>query len=310
MKNLHLLSTDKASRLRYFNDKLELMYLIPKKSDITFHNIYITNDEEIKEGDWCIMTNDFGDIYLVRIISLKCIGGNEIRVLLSLNIQENTTLKDNCKKIILTTDEELINDGVQAISEDFLEWFVKNPSCESVVIEECNLLDISRTYLGIGKYKIIIPQEELKTSEEWQKQFPNTKVLDSDGWDRKNYQYSWFEEKITLAEYTTRLHKSSVQGLIPQEPKQETTLEEAACLNLGYDFQTWLTIHSKDKSTQIYTEVVNWCKGAKWQQERSYSDIKLFAEELKDKIDSFEYFVNQQSYILDYINIWYEKYKK
>jgi hypothetical protein len=71
------------------------------------------------------------------------------------------------------------------------------------------------------KYEIIIPQEELKTSEEWQKQFPNTKVLDPDGWDRKNYQYSWFEEKITLEEYTTRLHESSVQGLVTQEePKQ------------------------------------------------------------------------------------------
>jgi hypothetical protein len=52
MKNIHVLPTNKPSRLRYFNDKLELMYLIPKKSDITFQNIYITSDVEIKEGDW------------------------------------------------------------------------------------------------------------------------------------------------------------------------------------------------------------------------------------------------------------------
>jgi len=50
--------------------------------------------------------------------------------------------------------------------------------------------------------------------------------------------------------------------------------------------------------------------GAKWQQERMYSDIELFTEELKDKIDSFEYSVNQNSYISDYIKEWFEQFKK
>jgi hypothetical protein len=49
MKNIHILPTDKPSRLRYFDSKLEIMSLIPKKSDIVFQNIYITNSEEIKE---------------------------------------------------------------------------------------------------------------------------------------------------------------------------------------------------------------------------------------------------------------------
>ena len=31
--------------------------------------------------------------------------------------------KSFCKKIILTTDQELIKDGVQSIDDDFLEWF-------------------------------------------------------------------------------------------------------------------------------------------------------------------------------------------
>lgn len=66
------------------------------------------------------------------------------------------------------------------------------------------------------------PKEEVKSSEEWQKQFPNTKVLDPDGWDRKNYQYSWFKEKITLTEYNSRLNRSTVKGIIQKrEPKQE-----------------------------------------------------------------------------------------
>ena len=48
-----------------------------------------------------------------------------------------------------------------------------------------------------------------KTSEEWQSIFPYPKVLDPDGWDRKNYDYSWKEEKITLEEYENRLSNST-----------------------------------------------------------------------------------------------------
>lgn len=97
--------------------------------------LFITSEEEIKEGDWCIMTNDYGDNYLVRVISLKCIGGKEIRVQLLLNGKENTPLLEKCEKIILTTDQDLIKDGIQAINDEFLEWFVKNPSCEEVKLD-------------------------------------------------------------------------------------------------------------------------------------------------------------------------------
>ena len=48
-----------------------------------------------------------------------------------------------------------------------------------------------------------------KTSEEWQSIFPYPKVIDPDGWDRKNYDYSWKEEKITLEEYENRLSNST-----------------------------------------------------------------------------------------------------
>lgn len=116
--------------------------------------LFITSEEEIKEGDWCIMTNDYGDNYLVRVISLKCIGGKEIRVQLLLNGKENTPLLEKCEKIILTTDQDL--DGVQAIDDEFLEWFVKNPSCEEIKIEW------QTTSINKRVYKIIIPKEEPK----------------------------------------------------------------------------------------------------------------------------------------------------
>ena len=48
-----------------------------------------------------------------------------------------------------------------------------------------------------------------KTSQQWQEDNIETIVLDPDGWDRINYQYSWFEEKITLEEYNSRVFNST-----------------------------------------------------------------------------------------------------
>ena len=47
------------------------------------------------------------------------------------------------------------------------------------------------------------------TSEEWQKIYPSPKVIDPDGWDRKNYTYSWHQELIDEKEYHLRVMKST-----------------------------------------------------------------------------------------------------
>lgn len=49
---------------------------------------------------------------------------------------------------------------------------------------------------------------ELKTSVDWQKQVPLL-VLDPDGWDRLNFEYSWYEELITYEEFNNRAGKST-----------------------------------------------------------------------------------------------------
>ena len=78
-------------------------------------------------------------------------------------------------KVILTTNKLLIKDGIQAIDDDFLEWFVKNPSCEFINIEELyfhgsgyyKASELSEQekekYSFMKTYKIIIPKEEPKT---------------------------------------------------------------------------------------------------------------------------------------------------
>ena len=106
--------------------------------------LFITSDEEIKEGDWCIEFTPNNE----KITELfKC---NEEQVL---NISTGTDYK--YKKIILTTDQDLINDGVQEINDGFLEWFVKNLNCNFVRAIKVPYFDES-SY----SYVLIIPIEE------------------------------------------------------------------------------------------------------------------------------------------------------
>jgi hypothetical protein len=124
-----------------------------KNIHILQENIYITSDEEIKEGDYYITPNNS---------ILKSLG------------QMLTNVEDY-KKIILTTDQDLIKDDVQTIDDDFLEWFVKNPSCEEVETERLEdgkyvdrFADGSVVEGVYENYKIIIPKKEPKQSAvEW-----------------------------------------------------------------------------------------------------------------------------------------------
>jgi len=162
MKNIHLLPTDKPSRLS-INCQTNLLQL--GLENRMFHddrNIYITSDEEIKERDAYITKN--GEI---------CKSHNGSKILL---------FKTD-KKIILTTDQDLIKDGVQAIDDEFLQWIVKNPSCEEVEINSVIILKESRDETDYPEfdyynYEIIIPKEEPKqeTLEEAVNNFKKTDV--------------------------------------------------------------------------------------------------------------------------------------
>jgi hypothetical protein len=140
MKNIHLLPTDKPSRLYLEDVKFKLTeYDYPNVDYAQNQHIYITNDEEIKEEDWV-----FG---MDGIFQYKG--------------KVNLPDVELPKKIILTTDLELIADGIQAIGNEFLEWFVKNPSCESVEVKK-GFEDGTSYGYNFLDYKIIIPQEEPK----------------------------------------------------------------------------------------------------------------------------------------------------
>jgi hypothetical protein len=138
MKNIHLLPTDKPSRLLYFRTSKELtLYVYPttfRAFERSTQNIYITSDEEIKEGDW----------YIHKQINY-------------LRVSNSTAIPMDAKKIILTTDQDLIKDGVQAIDDEFLKWWIKNPSCDRIDFVLINDIE--------PWYKIRFPKEEPKQNE-------------------------------------------------------------------------------------------------------------------------------------------------
>ena len=49
-----------------------------------------------------------------------------------------------------------------------------------------------------------------KVSSEWIKE-KNCEIVDPDGWDRTNYNYSFNKEKITYEEFERRLMLSTIQ---------------------------------------------------------------------------------------------------
>jgi Icc-related predicted phosphoesterase len=277
MKNIHLIPTDKPSKL-YKHNELGFKLLAPVEHEIgqyngSNQNIYITSDEEIKEGDWVIANN----------------------VLLAKVITEFTWHFINSKKIILTTDQDLIKDGVQVIDNEFLEWFVKNPSCEEVKIandlkyfnvdelRERHLKGLPHLYSESIGYKIIIPQEEPKALT-----------------------------KLEIAKNIAAI------GIGKEEPKQikcycghtitcdceplQETLEETA---------ERLATNRHSRSTSAWYLYKNGIiEGAKWQSERMYSeeDMKSTIEKTVEQCNK----MMQESYGLLEIDVDYifEQFKK
>jgi hypothetical protein len=184
MKNIHLIPTEKESRL-YKDDNQVLTLNTHSVLKGIFTNgigsnqhIYITSEEDIKEGidQW----------YLDKVLNEPYNSGGA----------QYSSKQD---VIILTTDTQLIADGVQAIDDEFLEWLVKNPSCEWVEVK--SKMNHPRAVFG---YEIIFQKEEIKVFSESGSQL-------------------FFDEKGRL---------------IKEEPKQET-VEEAAkknCESITYPY--------------------------------------------------------------------------
>jgi hypothetical protein len=148
MKNIHVLPTDnKPSRLYLTTHEyiFEKGYAL-STDECQNKNIFITSDEKFNRDEY--VTD----------------GVEVIKATPKLVDAQGLVDRRDWKKIILTTDQDLIKDGVQAIDDEFLEWFVKNPSCEEV-----DILIEKRTWKEINwifYYKIIIPRNAQQVIDE------------------------------------------------------------------------------------------------------------------------------------------------
>ena len=246
MKNIHLIPTEKPSRLIIYSTLLNEFRLLTEPITDWKHkrHLYITSDEEIKEGDW--IYNEEREPSVVQSIGKGSLRG--------------------WKKIILTTDSDLIADGVQAIDDEFLEWFVKNPSCDEVEVTH-------QLHKDEPLYQIIIPQEEPKCT--CKEHNPCCcQVHGSCSTCVKQEEHT--QETLNLDEMKSKLNnaldneteESLTDWLKSKRGKQET-LEE--------DLKFPLIIENGMDYLNLTTKIFN--NGAKWQSQRMYSEenMKQFA---------------------------------
>jgi lipoate-protein ligase A len=257
MKNLFLLPTDKPSRLsKYKEELLPLAKGFHYGSEhIVSQNIYITSDEEINENDY-IITQD-GRLVQVSYLLSKDLEG--------------------ASKVIITTDQDLIKDGVQAIDDEFLEWFVKNPSCEKVGIEPlmAGFVDDEPSYYE-NMYDIIIPKEEIQPQQIW-----NEEKMEG---VKKLIQEQETLEEVRKVERTELFN--SIFSVVKQIPRKDVDGDAMDAPSCAYEIE------------QLFY---------KWQQEQ---DKKLYSEEeVLDILGTFLYTLQMGEDVED-VKLWFEQFKK
>jgi len=211
MKNIYLVPTDKSSRLLF--NSLHNSFCIQKEFDGMYINdgkvsgadfwgiekarnngfksqhIYITSDEEIKEVDWMIRSD-------------------EQPTLVTPNFFWDFGVKYH--KIILTTDPILIEDGVQAIDDTFLEWFVKNSSCEFIHVYNDRVVGYE-----YDNYTIILPQEDtdeallpkFSTTDELIQEEPKQEPVKDLTYWKNNCEEDYLHTPISVLKYISKLEE-------------------------------------------------------------------------------------------------------
>jgi hypothetical protein len=326
MKNIHLIPTDKPSRLHLAYDKFYYLSLEPfiqlDTKNYKSFNIYITSDEEIKEGDW-----------FYNILSLKpepfkaCENGDGY-----VNCNKYSHYRIDCKKIILTTDQDLIKYGVQSIDDEFLEWFIKNPSCEFVEIKIKPMFPMYSTFIesidnppfyGNLKRKIIIPQEEPK------QELPQLGTTEFVNMCESIFSGKPKQEKTNMNTHYVDFsnpNADKISSASTTSIKQET-LEDAADIEriamdklknkwghlytFGYPQRPFPTNYEND----LNNIKVGLYEGAKWKAQRMYSKFDLDAEITKlntpDRYDNVKHKYNySESDIVNLFDKWFEQLKK
>jgi hypothetical protein len=275
MKNIHLLPTDRPSSLYYKDDNYKLAnstmaidwYISSASYKPT--NIYITSDEEIKEGDWHLsfLRDKF------EVINYLPNGG----------YRKECLGKEVCK-IILTTDQDLIKDGVQAIDDEFLEWFVQNPSCEfvEVIYEPKNFLDTKQGW----EYEMIIPKKNFYCGDKFDYDEQCLKQCDTCV-DKKGVDYGYLpkeEPKQVLTEEDIFNQKDidAVTDYISKEQQKQALID---MMKSDEELGLYGEVYSKQGIALTSDYIQNIEKEIKLEElfnDDKRENIKIFIDEIKN----------------------------
>ena len=152
MKNIHVLPTDQPSsglshslhpQSRFWIDTITGKLVLDKEPNTLHMHLYITSDEKIIEGDWYLW-QAYGGEYFKEKCEYLLYEGKKTK---HLNCNKKTQFK-----VILSTDQNLIPDGVQAIDDEFLEYFCS----VNGEINYVNVEDYGNLYNF--RYLILIPK--------------------------------------------------------------------------------------------------------------------------------------------------------
>jgi hypothetical protein len=277
MKNIHVIPTEKPSRLFIAENDIE-MFILSDKYELgnklcQNQNIYITSDEVIKEGEYGL--SRLGEI-------IKFHSGYDYRYY---------------AKIILTTDQYLIADGVQSIDDTFLEWFCKNPSCESVEV-------YYQLHIDEPLYKIFIPQEEPK-QETLRRDYSNRNCKtcnlgqEGDCELKLESKCASYANDETLGDYWISCLDDESDSIL----YKQQTLEEAAerlYPDNGYKDELYCDMGEHNRELFI--------KGAEWQAKRTFSFNSNFIPSIIEKYLETAFISKEQGYMNP--KEWLEQFKK
>lgn len=310
MKNIHVLPTDKPSNLLLcIKDYTEHIDTPAENSDIKgnfklgfgiyantefykYQNIYITSNEEIKEGDWFMFIGVNGNSQPYKFGEIKS--------------------SPIARKIILTTDQDLIKDGVQAINDEFSEWFVKNPSCKEVEIKYGCQEDQHWNWALVGRPctckkitpRIVLPKEESKQVG----QITEKGIIDTIGTCancgvefhiHKESEESKQEQGCPFDEPLKYSFKHEAKVLTTEEVMKERS---SAYEFIDFDKQETLEEAANNYSSNKLSKL-GFISGYKLAQERSYSKEEVKQILLKS--------IGQRTLLNDIgIPEWFEQFKK
>ena len=145
-QNIYIFETNKPSKIIGATIySLELLSEVNDESMSAWNvnkNIYITFKENFKVGGYFLPK---GHLHPHKLKEFNKVSGDLE--------SENGLCYDitKCDAIVLTTDEDLIKDGVQAIDDKVLEWIIKNPTCKFAKVEKV-VKDISTRVSDDIKY--------------------------------------------------------------------------------------------------------------------------------------------------------------